>query len=87
MSEDTAGQFSPIFVFQGLQEAVTDARGLTQLVQGDFTEFPLALQVFTKFSLGHRNDLPLYEVRVAHCASGAQPLTDYRRGEKVLSNE
>src|SRR5215831_16106110 len=54
MAEDTPGQLSPIFVFQSQEEAVADACGLAQFVQGNFTEFPLALKVLTEFSPGHR---------------------------------
>ena len=87
MTEDAAGELSPIFVFQSVQEAVADARGLAQLVQGDFPEFPLALQTFAELSPGHRTDLFLPNRSGPRAGAAHWPLTDYRRGEKVLSNE
>ncbi len=57
MAEDAARQFSPVFVFQGLEKPIADPRSLAKLVQGDFPELPLALQMFAEFSPGHGKDL------------------------------
>src|SRR5713101_3779575 len=53
MAKDAAGQFGPIFIFQGLDKTGADARGLGKFVHGNFAQFALALQAFTKISPGH----------------------------------
>jgi hypothetical protein len=53
VAKDTAGQFRPILIFQGLDETGADARGFGQFVHGNIAQFTLALQAFTKISPGH----------------------------------
>lgn len=40
--ENTAREFVPVLVFQGLQEAGTDARGLSKLLHRHFAQFAFA---------------------------------------------
>src|SRR5260370_18425752 len=53
MAKDSAGQLRPIFIFQGFDETGADARSLGEFVHGNFAQFALALQAFTKISPGH----------------------------------
>src|SRR6266404_6585026 len=53
VAEDAAGQLRPIFIFQSLDKTSTDARGVGQFFHGNFAQFALALQAFTKISPSH----------------------------------
>src|SRR2546423_14120732 len=53
VAKDAAGQFGPIFIFEGLDKTGADARSLGEFLHGNFAQFALALQAFTKISLGH----------------------------------
>src|ERR1700675_528737 len=53
--ENAAGGFVPLFVFEGFQEARTDARGRSHFLQRNFAHLALALQAFTKSSTGHES--------------------------------
>ncbi len=52
MAKNSAGQLRPVFIFQGFDETRADARGLGLFVHGNFAQFALALQPFTKISPG-----------------------------------
>src|SRR5713226_8908932 len=53
VAEDSAGQLRPIFIFQRFHKTLADACGLGEFVHGNFAQFALALQAFTKISPGH----------------------------------
>src|SRR5216684_235392 len=53
VAEDAPGQLGPIFIFQGFDKTCADARGLGELVHGNFAQLALALQAFSKISPGH----------------------------------
>ena len=53
VAKDAAGQLGPIFIFKGLDKTGADARSLGEFLHGNFAQFALALQTFTKISLGH----------------------------------
>src|SRR5216684_2387766 len=53
VAEDAPRQLGPIFIFQGFDKTGADARGLGELVHGNFAQLALALQPFTKISPGH----------------------------------
>src|SRR5437016_12754043 len=50
--KDAAGQLGPIFNFEGLDKTGADARSLGEFLHGNFAQFALALQTFTKMSIG-----------------------------------
>src|SRR5437660_12203839 len=53
VAKDSPGQLGPIFIFEGLDKTGADARGLGEFLHRNFAQFALALQAFTKISLGH----------------------------------
>src|SRR5207245_10149764 len=53
VAKDAAGQLGPIFIFEGLDKTGADARSLGEFLHVNFAQFALALQTFTKISLGH----------------------------------
>src|SRR6266850_4014710 len=58
-----ARQLPPIFIFQGLDKASADSRGLGEFIHGNFTQFALALQAFAKISSGHEPE-PVLEYQM-----------------------
>src|SRR5258708_36664359 len=52
-AQDPAGKFFPLFVFQGLQELRSDARGGSNFLKRVFAQLPFALQALPKRTLGH----------------------------------
>src|SRR5580700_10548002 len=67
--ENAAGEFVPLFVFEGFQEARTDARGRSHFLQGNFAHLALALQAFAKSSTGHESNPILADTRGATAPS------------------
>ena len=53
--EYAAGEFLPLFVFEGFQEARADARGRGEFLQRNFAHLALTLQAFAKISPGHES--------------------------------
>src|SRR5580700_11746117 len=67
--ENAAGEFVPLFVFEGFQEARTDARGRSHFLQRNFAHLALALQAFAKSSTGHESNPILADTRGATAPS------------------
>src|SRR5260370_13844077 len=79
MAKNSAGQLRPVFIFQGFDKTRADARGLGQLVHGNFAQLALALQPFTKISLGHEPE-PILDKSPCH-----REAVDYKRNLKAVS--
>src|SRR5258708_27548225 len=61
VAEDAAGEPAPIFILEGFNETGADAWGFGEFVHGNFAHLALALQAFTKISLGHEPEPVLDE--------------------------
>src|ERR1700676_1460602 len=61
--ENAAGEFLPLFVFEGFKKARTDARGRSDFLQRNFAHLAFTLQAFAKSSTGHESKPVLADTR------------------------
>src|ERR1700758_5629428 len=53
VAKHATGRLRPVFVFEGFDKTGADAGGLGEFIHRDFAKLALALETFTKISLGH----------------------------------
>ncbi len=53
VAKDAARELRPVFVFEGFDKTGADASSFGEFVHRDFAKLALALETFTKISLGH----------------------------------